>query len=154
VPIILPSRRKNEQSILQSVDTTKKNFDCSSCDYLKIRGITIPFPSICQTISPSLFGARKWLTKAGIGIHGYGQHLFQYDLLGHDNGPQTYIGQKPTNTSYLFAYIQYDLGKIGLPKGSQLSFYSQMGIYRLLLLFRKRSLYRRIVSIYSNLRAS
>lgn len=103
-------------------DTLKKDFDCSSSDYLKIRGITIPFPSICQTISPDLFGARKWLTKAGIGIHGYGQHLFQYDLLGNENGPQSYIGQKPTNTSYLFAYIQYDLGKIGLPKGSQLSF--------------------------------
>jgi len=106
----------------QKQDSIASPPSCTSYDYLKIRGITVPFPSICQTISPELFGSRKWLEDKGIGIHGYGQYALTYDVLDNEAVAQNYIGQEPTNTSYLFAYIQYDLGRIGLPEGSQLSF--------------------------------
>lgn len=59
----------------QKQDSIASPPSCTSYDYLKIRGITVPFPSICQTISPELFGSRKWLEDKGIGIHGMGNML-------------------------------------------------------------------------------
>lgn len=95
---------------------------CHRYDTLQPQGTTNPSISTCETLSPELGGFREQLADNGWLIQG-GTYLGgTFDLLNHGARPQLYIGQNPTYRANTFAYVIYDLSRIGFAGASQLVF--------------------------------
>jgi porin len=100
------------------VDTAR----CHHYDDFQPRGTTNPPLSTCETVSPDWSKLRDslvdngWLVEGGVGAG------FSYDVFDHDEHPQRYIGEDPSYRTNLYAYVTYDLSRIGFPAASQLVF--------------------------------
>ncbi|UHG99539.1 carbohydrate porin [Pseudomonas sp. 7-41] len=82
---------------------------------------TIYLPSTCDTVSPTLFGAREGLANAGWGIRGTISVAADYDIKNRysSSTTQKYSGQVLSAYTISTVYVTYDLGRNGFPLGSQ-----------------------------------
>ena len=98
-----------------------KNDECNKYNKLLSRAEPVLIPtSVCDTISPSLFGLRESLAEHGFGFSGYIQPRFTYDLKDQRESTQSYNGQDPTYTGAFEAKITYDLTRLGMGGNAQL----------------------------------
>jgi porin len=97
------------------------NPDCQKYDQYNTRIMsTIYMPSVCDTVSPGLFGLRDRLADAGWGIQGSFSPVAEYDIKNrYGSTTQKYAGQNPSAYSISTLYVTYDLNRIGFPLGAQ-----------------------------------
>ncbi|MBE1159893.1 carbohydrate porin [Dyella acidiphila] len=108
---------------LADSDGIGANTDMAPChryDDLLPQGTTNPAISTCETMSPEMGQFRRKLADKGWLIEGGSVVGGTFDLLDHGARPQLYIGQDPTYRANTYAYLVYDLSRIGFAGASQL----------------------------------
>lgn len=82
---------------------------------------TIYLPSTCDTVSPTLFGAREGFANAGWGIRGTISAAADYDIKNRysSSTTQKYFAQILSAYTISTVDVTYDLGRNGFPLGSQ-----------------------------------
>lgn len=93
---------------------------CRRYDTMQPQGTTNPSISTCETLSPGLGGLRSKLADSGWMVQGGTTFGGTFDLLNHGAHPQLYIGQNSTYRADAFAYLTYDLTRLGFAGESQL----------------------------------
>lgn len=97
-------------------------------DQLKIKGWSVPVPGASDTLDQGLFGVRDFLASKGFSYLGvetttFSDNIIRHSLpVGNEFGPhsrqlQQYIGQLPSYQSVNNIYLNYDLGRLGMPGG-------------------------------------
>lgn len=94
---------------------------CRHYDAMITQGSESPIITTCDTLAPEQFGLRKFLGDRGFLIEGFYSGSMIYDVLGHQQRPQLYNGQRPNYSGTLWLNMTYDLERIGLNPGSQLT---------------------------------
>jgi porin len=92
---------------------------CAKYDAYNVKGSEVPYPSNCDSLTPELGGLRPILYENGWNFQAVVRNGVNYDVLRHEDGKQIYGGQKPTYSGSVAALLTYDLGRMGLPEGSQ-----------------------------------
>lgn len=95
--------------------------ECHRFDRLITRGSESPLISTCERLSPTLGGLRAKMADQGwllVGSYGAGE---TYDVLGHEQRPQQYNGQRPTFSGSFLGILTYDLSRIGWGRDAQLT---------------------------------
>lgn len=97
------------------------NSDCQKYDKYNTRIMsTINMLSVCETVSPGLFGLRERLANSGWGIQGSTSLVGDYDVLNrHTVDDHKYSGHGGSGYIISNIYATYDLGRIGFPAGGQ-----------------------------------
>ncbi|GBQ11138.1 carbohydrate porin [Swaminathania salitolerans] len=111
----------NLPSLAEQRTTVHPSHDCHDYDSLITRGSEAPIITTCDTLVPDQFGARDWLADRGLLFEGYYTFGEIYDVLGHQAQPQAYNGQSPNFSGNLWLNMTYDMARIGMNKGSQLT---------------------------------
>lgn len=122
--VICDDAHAEYQSLADSSDAnvTTDVERCHRYDTLQPQGTTNPSISTCETVSPELGGLRESLADSGWMIQGGTFLGGTFDLLNHGHRPQLYIGQDPTYRANTFAYVIYDLSRLGFAGAAQLVF--------------------------------
>ncbi|WP_025885660.1 carbohydrate porin [Asaia prunellae] len=94
---------------------------CHDYDKMITKGSESPIITTCDTLFPDQFGLRDKLASKGILFEGYYSFGEIYDVLGHQGKPQAYNGQSPNFSGNLWLNMTYDMERVGLNKGSQLT---------------------------------
>lgn len=97
--------------------------ECLRYDKLQTRATAIMLNTpTCATVSPEWGGVRSALADNGIGVSVLFSPRLSYDVLGHDQTPVLYSGQRPQVVGVFTATATYDLNRLGFPGDSQFTF--------------------------------
>ncbi|MEE8659066.1 Porin [Acetobacteraceae bacterium EV16G] len=95
--------------------------ECQRYDPMITQGSESPIITTCDTLVPGQFGLRKFLGDRGFLFEGFYTASMIYDVLGHQQRPQLYNGQRPNFSGNLWLNMTYDLERVGFNPGSQLT---------------------------------
>ncbi|XAO72110.1 MAG: hypothetical protein AAYR33_04200 [Acetobacteraceae bacterium] len=124
VPVPARAQLTNLNGVSNATIESRKTLpgpECQRYDPMITQGSESPIITTCDTLAPGQFGLRKFLGDRGFLFEGFYTASMIYDVLGHQHRPQLYNGQRSNFSSNLWLNMTYDLERVGLNPGSQLT---------------------------------